>query len=141
MDVCRNVLVYKTYFRRWNAFVSDCRNSNNHLFNLVRFLIGIFVGIYIGIIMGWKFSGSAYRPMLMAQAHNIQYLEDEKIRFIKSFRYLEIEGEAHKQDMREFEKKSSLVAVLKRLGIYRHFKYNHSERYNPHCIFGTRGPC
>ncbi len=81
------------------------------------------MGIYIGIIMGWKFSGSAYRPLLISQAYEIQYLKDEEIRLIKSFRYLEIEGGAHRQDMREFEKRSSLVAVLKRLGIYRHFSY------------------
>jgi hypothetical protein len=40
---------------------------------------------------------------------------------MKSFRYLIIEGEAHKQDMRAFEKRSALVAVFKQLGIYRHF--------------------
>lgn len=88
----------------------------------MRFFVGIFIGIYIGIIMGWKFSGSAYRPMLIAQAHEIKYLKDDRFCLIKSFRYLEIEGEAHRQDMREFEKRSSLGAVLKQLGIYRHFK-------------------
>lgn len=80
------------------------------------------MGIYIGILMGWKFSGSVYKPMLISQAQKIQYLENDKLRLMKSFRYLAIEGEAHRQDMRVFEKKSSLVAVLRQLGIYGHIE-------------------
>lgn len=87
-------------------------------FGFVRFFLGTFIGIYIGIIMGWTLSDYAYKPILISQAHKIKYLDVENLRRIKSFRYLVIEGEAHKQDMRAFEKRSSLVAVLKQLGIY-----------------------
>lgn len=71
--------------------------------------------------MGWMFSDNAYRPILITQAQEIKYLKDDRIRLLKSFRYLIIEGEAHRQDMKAFEKRSSVVAVLRRLGVYGQF--------------------
>lgn len=78
---------------------------------------GYFIMLFIGIAMGEKVSSVAFKPILMAQATEIYHIEEEKRKLQKRFDILEVEIEAHKQDMEQFIDKSTLMSVLKQLGI------------------------
>ena len=82
-----------------------------------KILFGFTMFWLLGILTGWTFSGMAYNPMLVSQGREISQLEQDKLKLIKRYKFLEVEIEAHKQDMEQFIDKSTLVKVLKQLGI------------------------
>jgi hypothetical protein len=73
--------------------------------------------LLIGIAIGGKVTNLAYKPILVSQAVEIHQKEEDNKRLQKRFGLLKVEIEAHRQDMEQFIDKSSLISVLKQLGI------------------------
>lgn len=82
-----------------------------------KILFGFAMFLLIGVAIGGKVTTLAYKPILVAQAIEIYQLEEDKIEFIERYKFLEVEIEAHQQDMEQFISKSTLIKVLKQLGI------------------------
>lgn len=80
-------------------------------------LFGFAMFWLLGIFTGWTFSKMAYSPMLVSQGREIYKLENDKLGLIERYKFLEVEIEAHSQDMEQFIDKSTLIQVLKQLGI------------------------
>jgi len=73
--------------------------------------------VAVGILIGWSLSTMAYKPVLMAQAREIYQLDKDKAEATRRLKMLEIEIEAHRQDMNLFISKSTLMSVLEQLGV------------------------
>ena len=82
-----------------------------------RILFGCAMCLLVGIAIGALISNSSYKPILMAQAEEIYYLRKEKSELEDKFNDLEIQIKAHTQDMEQFIDQSTLMSVLKQLGI------------------------
>ena len=73
--------------------------------------------LLLGICIGGKITNLAYQPILVAQAQEIYQKEEDNKQLQKRFGLLKVEIEAHHQDMAQFMDKSTLIKVLKQLGI------------------------
>jgi hypothetical protein len=78
---------------------------------------GYFIMLFIGVAIGEKVSSMAFKPILIAQATEIYQMEEDNKQLQKRFGLLKVEIEAHEQDMEQFIDKSTLMSVLKQLGI------------------------
>jgi hypothetical protein len=69
---------------------------------------GYFIMFFIGLAVGGKVMNLAYKPILIAQATEIYQMEADKEELEERCGLLEVEIEAHRQDMAQFIDKSTL---------------------------------
>ena len=73
--------------------------------------------LLLGMSIGGTVVNLAYKPLFVAQRIEIYQKEEENKQLQKRYGLLKVEIEAHRQDMAQFIDKSTLMRVLRQLGI------------------------